>query len=97
MWPGSPRANFPCTWVSSLAAHSPIACPSCCPPPPPLLAASLSVADMSLDALNTAQEEDLLVLRLFRCAQRTCPCCALHARHHLLTPTGWPWALQTVA
>ncbi|KAL4452207.1 hypothetical protein ABPG75_007869 [Micractinium tetrahymenae] len=30
------------------------------------MSASLSVADMSLDALNTAQEEDLLVLRLFR-------------------------------
>ena len=34
----------------------------CCAPP----AVSLSVADLSLDALNTAQEEDLLVLKLFR-------------------------------
>lgn len=33
-------------------------------------AASLSGADMSLDALNTAQEENLLVLRLFRWAGR---------------------------
>jgi hypothetical protein len=30
------------------------------------MSASLSAADLSLDALNTAQEEDLLVLRLFR-------------------------------
>lgn len=29
-------------------------------------AASLSVADMSLDALQSAQEEDLLTLKLFR-------------------------------
>lgn len=34
--------------------------------PPPAPAASLSVADMSLDALQSAQEEDLLTLKLFR-------------------------------
>lgn len=46
-----PRA--PCHLLSSPSPHH-------------SLAVSLSVGELSLDALNTAQEEDLLVLKLFR-------------------------------
>ena len=54
--------------VHRAASHTSAMPGLACPALPCSPAVSLSAADLSLDALNTAQEEDLLVLKLFRCA-----------------------------
>lgn len=55
-------------------------------------AASQSAADLSLDALNTAQEEDLLVLKLFRCG--ACVCGAWRCRLRLSPALPLCWAFD---